>query len=226
MIRKQIRHATGRAICLGGAMAFGLVGLACQDSPTAADDGSESVALFKPGGGGGGKPGGKPGGGGQATLDFLETMSNGATPDYVAAEQQASGGIRKNSVSASGPYTMDIQFSAADLATCEDGGARLAGLLGTHEGTVVIDVNRRALATDPTVGVVVNFETTVDGSDYFLTTGNGLNQLTAGNGSVTVRKTAGFIRIVEDGDLGVWCPARNVFDGTNGVVDFEFVFAE
>ncbi|MGW8282992.1 MAG: hypothetical protein ACWGON_06800 [Gemmatimonadota bacterium] len=223
MIRNRFRRDTARAICLGGAIAFSLAGLACQDSPTAADDGSESVALFKPGGGAGGKPGG---GGSSATLDFLETMSNGAAPDYVAAEQPASGGIRRNSVKASGPYTLTLQFSAADLSTCEDGGSRLAGLLGTRDGSVVVDVNRGALADDPTVGVVVNFETTVGGNDYFLTTGNGLNQLTEGNGSVTVRKTGGFIRITENGDYGVWCPARSVFDGTNGVVDFEFVFAE
>lgn len=222
MIRNRFRRDTTRAICLGGAIAFGLAGLACQDSPTAAHDGSEAAALYKKGGGGG-KPGD---GGGSATLDFLETMSNGATPDYVAAEQPATGGIRRKSVKAGGPYTLTLQFSAADLASCEDGGSRLAGLLGTHDGTVAIDVNRGALADDSTVGVVVNFEATVGGNDYFLTTGNGLNQLTEGNGSVTVRKTGGFIRITENGDYGVWCPARNVFDGTNGVVDFEFVFAE
>jgi hypothetical protein len=223
MIRDRFGRDTARAICLGGAIAFGLVGLACQDAPTAAGDGSESVTLFKKPGGGGGKPGG---GGSSATLDFLETMSNGATPDFVAAEQPASGGIRRKNVKANGPYTLTLQFSDADLDTCEDGGDRLAGLLGTQDGTVVVDVNRGALAKDPTVGVVVNFEATVGGSDYFLTTGNGLNQLTEGNGSVTVRKTGGFIRVVQDGDLGVWCPDRRDFDGTNGVVDFEFVFAE
>lgn len=221
MARK--RGGGGRALCLVAALALGLTGLACQDAPTAVDGGSATDALYKPGGGGG-KPGG--GGGGSATLEFLATMGSGAMPDFVAAAQPVSGGLKRTLLKASGPYTFTVQFDAADLATCEDGGARLAGVLGTHTGTVEVNVDRRSLADDPTYGVVVNFETTLGGHDYFLTTGRGMNELVEGSGGATVSKTAGFIRIVEDGDYGVWCPARDGFDGTNGVVDFEFVFAE
>ena len=89
-----------------------------------------------------------------------------------------------------------------------------------------MNVDLRSLGDDPTHGVVANFETTLAGHDYFLTTGRGVNQLVEGSTGVTVRKSGGFIRIVEDGDFGVWCPARDGFDGTNGMVDFEFVFAE
>jgi hypothetical protein len=89
-----------------------------------------------------------------------------------------------------------------------------------------VNVDLRSLAGDPVYGVVVNFETTTGGHDYFLTTGQGLNQLVKGSGGATVRKTGGFIRIVQDGDFGVWCPARDGSVVTDGVVDFEFVFAE
>lgn len=215
MARK--RGDGGRALCLVAAIALGLTGLACQDTPTAVDGGSATDALFK-------KPGGDTGG--STTLEFLATMSGGVMPDFVAAAQPVSGGLKRTLLKASGPYSFTVQFDAADLATCEDGGARLAGLLGTRTGTVEVNVNRRSLADNPTYGVVVNFETTLDGHDYFLTTGRGLNELVEGSGGATVRKSGGFIRIVEDGDYGVWCPARDGFDGTNGVVDFEFVFAE
>ena len=213
---RRLGPLVARTVSHAGVLAFGLVGLACHEAPSEPEPDAESTILYKP----------KPDEGSQATLDFLEAMSNGASPDYVSDEQPASGSIRRNKIAVSGPYALTIQFSPADLATCEDGGARLAGLLGMHDGAVDISVDRRALAGDPTLGVVVNFETTVGGSDYFLTTGRGMNVLSVDGEAATVRKTAGFIRIVEDGDLGVWCPARSVFDGTNGVVDFEFVFTE
>jgi hypothetical protein len=220
MIESRIgrrRGGAGRALCLAAALGFGLAGLACEDAPTATDGISQTDALYK-------KPGGQPGG--STTLEFLATLSGVSSPDFVAGSQPVSGGLRRTSLKASGPYTFTVQFDAADLATCEDGGARLAALLGTHSGTVEVNVDRRSLTNDPTYGVVVNFETTLGGHDYFLTTGRGMNELIEGSGGATVSKTAGFIRIVEDGDLGVWCPERNGFDGTNGMVDFEFVFAE
>lgn len=217
MARK--RGGGGRALCLVAALALGLTGLACQDAPTAVDGGSATDALYK-------RPGGGGGGGGSTTLEFLDTMGGGAMPDFVAAVQPVSGGLKRTLLKASGPYSFTVQFDAADIATCEDGGARLAGLLGTHTGTVEVNVDRRSLANDPTYGVVVNFEATLGGHDYFLTTGRGMNELVETGGGATVRKSGGFIRIVEDGDYGVWCPPRDGFDGTNGVVDFEFVFAE
>jgi hypothetical protein len=215
------RAGAGPALCLGAALAFGLAGVACQEAPTGTDGGTETAGLFKPGGGGG-KPGGD---GGSATLEFLSTMSDGSSPVFVADAQPVSGGLRKTSLKASGPYTLTIQFDAADLATCDDGGARLGALLGTHEGTIEVNVDRRSLADDPIYGVVVNFETTFGGHDYFLTTGQGLNELTETVDGAVVRKAGGFVRIVEDGDYGVWCPARDGSVVTDGVVDFEFVFA-
>lgn len=224
MTRNRIgrrRGGAGTALCLGATLAFGLAGVACHDVPTSTDGVTESDGLFKPGGG---KPGGDDGG--SATLEFLATMSDGSTPVFVAAAQPVSGGLRRTSLKASGAYTLTIQFDAADLATCDDGGARLAGLLGTHDGTIEVNVDRRALASDPIFGVVVNFETTSGGHDYFLTTGQGLNELAEESGGATVRKSGGFVRIVEDGDYGVWCPTRDGSPATDGVVDFEFVFAE
>ncbi|MCL7979799.1 MAG: hypothetical protein M8865_07835 [marine benthic group bacterium] len=217
----------GRTLCLAAALTFGLAGLACDDAPTAADGTSVTDALYKPGKGGG-KPGADdpPPDETSPTLEFLASMSNGATPVFVGAAQPVSGGLKRNSLKATGSYTLTIQFEAADLATCDDGGARLAGLLGAHDGTIEVNVDRRALASDPNFGVVVNFETTLAGHDYFLTTGQGLNTLTEEGSGATVRKTGGFIRIVEDGDYGVWCPTRDGSVVTDGVVDFEFVFAE
>ena len=95
------REAAGRALCLAAALTFGLAGLACEDAPMAVDGGSATGALYKPGGGGG-KPGGGDGGGG-ATLEFLATMGGGATPDFVAAAQPVSGGLKRTLLRTSGP---------------------------------------------------------------------------------------------------------------------------
>ncbi len=164
----------------------------------------------------------KKGGGGTVEVEFLATLSlfGDAAGDYVASKQSVKGTNGRKRITVSGGYTLTIQYTGADISACEDGGARLTQVMGPRQGDLEITVNKRIFQNgESSTGVVVNFTTIGDDeSEYWLTTGEGLNRLSEQAALTRVAKQGGFLRIVRNGESqGAWC---------QGIVDFEFTVSK